>query len=122
MIVIIAGGRNYKLTSDDLVWLDEFHKAYTVTGVVSGGAPGADAEGERWAFDFNIPVRRFPADWVTNGRAAGPMRNEQMAVFLLGYPQRAVILFPGGKGTASMKKIAQKHSIPVFEPPSKTPC
>ena len=122
MIVVIAGGRTYKFTSADLVWMNEFHKTYTVTGVVSGGAHGADSEGERWAHDLNIHVKQFPADWATHGRAAGPMRNALMAKFLLGYPQRAVILFPGRAGTENMKKHAQLLEIPVFEPPSKTPC
>jgi hypothetical protein len=122
MIILIAGGRTYKFTSDDKIYLDEFHKAYHVTGVVNGGAPGADSEGERWAHDLNIPTRQFHADWARHGNAAGPMRNEQMAVFLLQYPQRAVILFPGGKGTINMKKTAQKHSLTIFEPPNKIPC
>lgn len=122
MIVVIAGGRTYRLARDGFAWLNEFHQAYNVTGVVSGGAPGADTEGERWAQAQNIPVKQFPADWATHGAAAGPMRNKQMAQFLLCYPQRAVILFPGGAGTANMKKQAQYCEIPVFEPPNKTPC
>ena len=35
---------------------------FEVTEVVSGGAPGPDIMGERWATERSIPVRRFPAD------------------------------------------------------------
>jgi len=121
VIVIIAGGRHYKLDCDGLGWLNAFNNQFHVRGVVSGGASGADAEGERWAHDLDIPVQRFSADWNAHGSAAGPIRNQAMANFLLQYPQRAVLLFPGGRGTASMKEIAVKAGIPVYEYPSKLP-
>lgn len=121
MIVIIAGGRHYKLDCDGLGWLNSFNNQFGIQGVVSGGATGADAEGERWAQHQRIPVMKFLADWATHGSAAGPIRNQAMANFLLQYQQRAVLLFPGGRGTASMKGIAQKAGISVYEYPSKLP-
>ena len=121
MIIVIAGGRDYKLTPEGLCWLNAFNNQLHIQGVVSGGAPGADAEGERWAHQQGIPVRVFKADWVRWGTSAGPMRNQEMANFLLLYPQRAVLLFPGGRGTASMRKIAVNAGIPVYEFPNKLP-
>lgn len=115
MIVIIAGGRHYRFSPEDSAWLDAFHQQFPIQGVVSGGASGADAEGERWAKDRGIPVRVFKANWCRYGNEAGPIRNQEMANFLLTYPQRAVLLFPGGRGTASMREIAVKAGIPVYE-------
>lgn len=67
MKLIIAGGRDYQLTPSDKAWLDDL--VSSVTEIVSGGATGADREGERWAELHGIPVKRFPADWDKHGRA-----------------------------------------------------
>lgn len=52
-----------------------------ITEIVSGGAKGADALGERFAAEHKIPLKIFPADWNRFGKAAGPLRNEQMALY-----------------------------------------
>lgn len=121
MRVIIAGGRSYKFTRDDVAWLDELNKRYTFLRVYSGCAPGADNEGEIWARSRGIRIEYFPADWKLHGLAAGPLRNAQMAE-----NADAVALFPGGRGSASMKREAQKRGLTVWErqaspPPAPTP-
>lgn len=110
MKLIIAGGRDYQFTEDDYARLDELHSEIRVTEVVSGKAPGADTCGEEWARRHGLPVAEFPADWTTHGRAAGPMRNHAMAVYA-----DAVALFPGGRGTNSMCRLATKEGIRVFD-------
>ena len=48
--------------------------------VVSGGcATGVDPRGERWARLKGSTVTVFGADWTRHGKAAGPIRNKQMA-------------------------------------------
>lgn len=107
MKVIIAGGRAYRLTGQDLQKLNELHESYGFTEVVSGKCPtGADRGGELWADSVGLPVRPFPADWGKHGKAAGPIRNSEMAQYA-----DAVILFPGGKGTESMEFLAWKHGL-----------
>lgn len=113
MIVIIAGGRDYQMTDASHRWLDSM----PIEGVVSGGAPGADRGAEAWARLRGIPVAVFKADWNEHGSAAGPIRNQKMANFLVQYPNRAVLLFPGGRGTNSMRGIANKMGITVMEFP-----
>ncbi|WP_273837245.1 SLOG family protein [Halococcus sp. PRR34] len=54
---------------------------FAVAEVVSGTARGVDQLGEDWAGERGIPVERFPADWNTHGKAAGPIRNEKMAEY-----------------------------------------
>lgn len=110
MRLIIAGGRDYQFTAEDLAFLDALHRQIGVTEVVSGAAPGADACGEAWAIANRIPVKLFPADWDKHGRAAGPIRNGLMAEYADG-----VALFPGGRGTASMKRLAMQRGIHVYD-------
>lgn len=105
MKTVIAGGRGYALTKDDIMWLDTL----PISEVVSGGALGADIGGEQWARTKGISVKRFPADWATHGKAAGPIRNAQMAEYA-----DAVVLFPGGRGTASMRSEAKKAGLTFF--------
>jgi hypothetical protein len=79
MKTIIAGSRNinnYSLlcrVMKDVPW--------EITEVVCGKARGVDTLGERWAHEHGIPVKEFPADWDTHGKAAGPIRNKQMAEY-----------------------------------------
>jgi hypothetical protein len=120
-ICIIAGGRDYHPTAEGAAWLGQLLVTLGIVGVVSGGASGADNFGEWWAQNRGIPVKIFKADWQTHGSAAGPMRNEQMAKFLKLYLQSAVLLFPGGRGTQSMRNIAKREGIPVYEFPHLTP-
>lgn len=104
--LIIAGGRDYQLTDLDFEFLDEL---MPVAEVVSGCCSGADSGGESWAASRNIPVQSFPADWKL-GRKGGPIRNAQMAKYAT-----AVVLFPGGEGTKSMRRLAVKAGIRVIE-------
>src|SRR5262245_60137320 len=109
MKLIIAGGRDYKLTEADYMRLDELWRQAEIEEVVSGGASGADRCGEQWAGQHNIPVKRFVPQWEAFGKAAGPMRNRAMA----GYAD-AVALFPGGRGTESMYNEAKKAGIEIY--------
>lgn len=112
MRVIIAGGRDYRFTPEDIAWLDSIlAEIGPFTEVISGGAAGADAEGEKWAASNGIPVKRFLADWDRYGRSAGPRRNEAMACYA-GRGQLC-ILFDGGRGTASMEREAIKVGMSV---------
>ena len=104
--LIVAGGREYQLTQEDEMKLD----ALNVRELVSGAASGADRGGEAWASKRGIPIRQFPADWAKHGRGAGPKRNRQMAEYA-----QAVALFPGGKGTASMRREAERVGIEIFD-------
>src|SRR5574343_1294705 len=108
--LIIAGGRDYQFTPKDKQYLDDIHDEFGVECVISGCAKGADLCGEEWAKSRGIPVEQFPADWKTHGRAAGPIRNEQMAKVAT-----AVVLFPGGTGTRSMEGIAFQYGLVMFK-------
>lgn len=80
--IIIAGGRDY----DDYDTLER--EVGTIVEalpgkleIVCGMAKGADTLGRRFAQEYHLPVKEFPADWYKHGRGAGPIRNRQMAKY-----------------------------------------
>lgn len=111
--VIIAGGREFndytmlKETVDE--FLDDKFQTHNVI-IVSGHAAGADALGERYAQERGLICEAHPADWVNNGRAAGPIRNAEMAAVA-----DALIAFWDGKsrGTADMISKARAKGLRV---------
>jgi hypothetical protein len=108
MKVIIAGSRTF----DDYKKLEEvcdwaFSKQEEIE-VVCGMAKGADLLGKRYAESRGHKVKEFPADWKVNGKAAGPIRNEEMAKYA-----DALILFWDGssKGSLHMATMAKKYNL-----------
>jgi hypothetical protein len=100
MKVIIAGSRNLvKLFHIE----DAIKKSgFEITEVVSGCAVGADSLGEYWAAKNDIPVKKFPAPWDQYGKAAGAIRNVQMAE----YADAAIVVWDGAsKGSKHMIKV-----------------
>lgn len=81
--LIIAGSRDFM----DYDYLKEayFNLCVEVTEIVSGGARGVDALGERLSLEvLGKPAIVFPADWDKHGKAGGPIRNQQMADYAHG--------------------------------------
>jgi hypothetical protein len=67
---------------------------------------------DKWAERNLIPVKRFAADWDKHGKAAGPIRNQQMVDKEPSY----MIAFPGGSGTRDCARRADEAGIQVFIP------
>ena len=87
---------------DELVQLSQgsFFEWPPPTEIVSGKAAGPDTVGEIWAMRNGLPVKAFPANWTTFGKAAGMVRNEKMAH----YADHALILWDGkSSGTKNME-------------------
>lgn len=110
--VLVCGGRNFVDRAYVYAQLDKFHNILPITTVVSGCAAGVDSMGIDWADDKGIPCERYPADWRTHGKAAGPIRNQQMLDE--GKPDY-VLAFPGGRGTADMVRRSRRSGIKVME-------
>lgn len=111
MIVIVCGGRDYTDQDHLFKYLIKFHAKHSIDKLIEGGASGADTLARRWAELCHIPFTEIKADWKRHGPRAGPLRNEKMADML----PDAVIAFPGGRGTANMKMIANRRRIKVFD-------
>lgn len=111
MKYIIAGGRdfnNYNLVCavcNNLTGLTE---------IVCGDARGADALGAKYGEEHGIPIKHFPAKWNEYGKAAGFIRNAEMAE----YADCAICFWDGkSKGTKHMINAMRRlgKSCEVFD-------
>ena len=109
MRVIIAGGRNYYNYDALLEAVSEC--GFQIDLVVSGGATGVDALGERFAKERDLPLEIFMPDWDKHGKAAGPIRNREMAK----NADALIALWDGqSRGTKNMIETAQKIGLLVY--------
>jgi hypothetical protein len=112
MKVIVAGSRYFKDFKRLIDELLKIQKDVTIDEIVSGGCHGADKYGECWADLFDIPVKIFKADWKKYGKAAGPIRNKEMAE----YGDMLVLFWDGkSKGSANMLKTMQSLNKKCIE-------
>ncbi len=112
--MIIAGSRtvkNYSFVKSLIENVVNFHKL-NITEIVSGTADGVDKLGEDWAREIGIPIHTFPANWKLHGRAAGPIRNEEMG----NYADAAIVIIENNsRGSANMISVMKKLEKPVYE-------
>lgn len=113
MKTIIAGGRDF----DRYDYLDEVLSfvSLPISEVVSGKQCTVDPEtkrrygtdylGEIWASTNGIPIKAFPANWKEHGKAAGPIRNAEMADYA-----QFLIAFWDGKSRGTKNMIEQMSS------------
>ena len=117
--IIIAGSREFNDYEKMLKTLDELgvHLMNTIDPIeiISGHANGADKLGERFAKAYGYPLVVFPAEWDKYGKAAGPIRNEQMAKYAAEADRGILIAFPidESRGTRNMIKLAKQYGLEV---------
>lgn len=111
--VLICGDRNWT----NLQMIQEVLSEWVAYGkgvecVIEGEARGADTLGRIAAERMGIKVLPFPANWEKYGRAAGPIRNQQM----LDEGRPTVVLafhndIANSRGTIDMVRRARKAKI-----------
>ena len=123
--VIIAGGRNFNdkyLLEDNLmewildIYLKHIHDNEKVSiEIISGNASGADRLGEEFVKEHLYELKLFPANWNKYGKAAGPIRNRQMAEYAAQADKGVLFAFWDGKsrGTKSMIDLAKQYGLEV---------
>ena len=128
MRVLIYGGRDFGSTKEE--WdkgkaflhklameyfprteEDEYCNWLPDVTVISGAAKGAYSLGAEWAVCNWTRLEEFPADWNKHGKAAGHIRNQQM----LDSGVDIAVQFPGGRGTADMRRRLDKAGVKVIE-------
>lgn len=109
--LVITGGRTYD-KGDQNGRVLRLALAYLKPSlIIQGGCPtGYDHAARVYADGHGIPYVTVHALWRSQGPAAGPKRNALM--FQLFKPDRC-LAFPGGSGTASCVREAQKAGVPV---------
>jgi hypothetical protein len=113
MRVIIAGGREVAgLRADSMVRAAISDSGWSgdIVEVIHGAASGIDSAAHR-VCEGVWPVKPVPADWKAYGRAAGPIRNREMASMA-----DALIAVWDGKsrGTKNMIETAEKMGLRVY--------
>ena len=114
MKIIIAGSRN--ITDYELVKRAILDSGFTdlpnqSTEIVSGMARGVDMLAVRYAREYNLSLYEFPADWNKYGRAAGMIRNDDMAQFA----DALIAIWDGcSVGTKGMIDIARSRRLKIF--------
>ena len=108
--VIIAGGRTFKDYDRLCSVCDYMLQNQKEIEIVSGTAMGADKLGEKYAQEHGHKIARFPAKWDEHGKAAGFIRNEEMAKYA-----DALIAFWDGrsKGSEHMINLAKKYNLKI---------
>ena len=99
---IVAGSRtfqNYPLLCKELDKIKD-----QIGEIVCGEARGADTLGRTYAYDNDIIIKSYPADWERYGKSAGFIRNEEMAA----YADKAIIFWDG-------KSVGSKDMIDKME-------
>jgi len=81
-----------------------------MTGVVSGGARGADTLAERYAREQNIPLTVHNAEWNLHGKKAGYLRNK---LIVRDADHMIAFLVSNSKGTQHSIDLAHDKGIPV---------
>lgn len=110
MRTIIAGGRD--ITSYGLVCLAVKESGFKITTVICGGARGVDLCGKMWACENKVPVEMFEPDWIRYGKAAGPMRNIEMAK----NADALILVWDGqSRGSRNMLKEAKARNLLIHE-------
>ena len=115
MKILVAGSRTInpvKLVATFSMLLN----TYSPSVFISGCAEGVDQL--PWLFNHmwkcDIPIAEYPVteeDWETFGKAAGPMRNELMAMEC----DAAIVIWDGkSPGTKSMLKFLDKYKKPYI--------
>lgn len=106
--LIIAGSRGWDVTDAEIdAGLGFLGLDITDPGeVLCGMARGADLAGKRWAEAHGIPVSEYVAHWQTYGKAAGHVRNKEMA-------ERAhsALIFWDGSSPGSANMAAQMLAL-----------
>lgn len=126
MRIAVAGGRDHPLGPIGWVSLEAVRLSVEAHGdridvVLHGAAAGADTSAGEWAKSNGIAVDEHPVkpeDWQRLGRRAGILRTNKM----LDAGVDAVVIFPGGRGTAHTEAEARRRRVKVVDcqaPPCK---
>ena len=118
--IIIAGSRDFNdyelLKKSAIEIITKKTILPDLTRIVSGCARGADTLGERFAKEFGLEVKKFPADWNGLGKRAGYVRNAEMAKFAVEDDNDGMLIaFWDGqsRGTKHMIDLATRYGLEV---------
>lgn len=107
--VLVCGQRDFVNKIYLFRVLDDLHQMHDIYRIVHGAARGADSLAGAWASERGIMCASYPANWSKYGKAAGPIRNQEMLD--MENPDFVVAFFNdlvNSKGTKDMVKRSLK--------------
>lgn len=111
MKLIIAGGREIfptALTISQIV----IELGLYPSLIITGGASGVDMMGKVFAHRFFFNHKEYKAEWLEHGKAAGPIRNREMALD----GDELLLIWSGlSIGSADMRRQMLDLGKPVHE-------
>lgn len=114
--VLVCGSRHWCYNDAIIIYntLKDLLTNHSDLYIIHGGCAGADSYADSLSRLLHIPVKEYSADWAMHGKAAGPIRNQQM---LDNETVNLVVAFhddiENSKGTKDMINRATKAGIAV---------
>lgn len=113
--ILVCGDRSYDDVDTITQVLEKYRKKYVSICIIHGACSGADTIAQAYADYFKVPSKSYPALWREHGRAAGPIRNQQM----LDEGKPSLVLafhrdIKSSKGTKNMIAKATSKNIPTM--------
>lgn len=108
MNIVICGSREFTNYQEFCFRLAGAHEIDRQDTIISGGAKGVDELAERYAHEHGNEFLKVEADWKKHKRAAGMIRNVEMAAnadIVIAFWNRE------SKGTKHMIEHCQKQEI-----------
>lgn len=110
MRLLVSGSRHYKdLPSIEKAILGVVRDQKDVT-VIHGECSGVDKTSTIVATKHGFKVESHPPDWKKFGKAAGPIRNEEMIKSKIDHA--VLFLSQDSKGTRHMLTLVQRYKVP----------
>jgi hypothetical protein len=108
--LLVTGGRDYRDSFSLECALSEVAAFESLESlvIVHGAARGADTLAAEWAERMGYKDDPYPADWDSEGKAAGVLRNQRMLETGIDY----AIVCPGGRGTRDMMERLFNAGVP----------
>ena len=115
--LIVTGSRakTFDARIEDIMWTAA--TGYANVTLYVGDANGVDALARKVAEEAGWDIAVFRADWKKHGKAAGPIRNQQIADAVeVKWDPAVGLAFPdeGSKGTWDMVRRMHEAAIPVL--------
>lgn len=112
MKVVVCGSRGIDDRAAVRMAIEDADLAFgPIEEIVHGGADGVDEIADDIARGIGYDVRVFDAEWEEYGKAAGPMRNAEMAK----YADAVVAVWDGrSSGTKNMIDQALVHGLDLI--------
>jgi hypothetical protein len=110
MRILVCGDRNWTNAEAIRFHLQKYEPSETT--VIHGDCRGADRLAGAIARELGMEVESYPADWKKYGKAAGPIRNQQMLDdgkpdYVLAFHENIV----ASRGTRDMVERAKKAGV-----------